>query len=97
MPATHLTLVLEPSREGQGCAPNYEHWTPALADGSRRVAIYNASGYEQTLSDITPGLLNPTSSGRQITLAPKLADQKNWGQVLKIESSKRLKFQLADE
>ena len=73
MPDTDTTLVLEPSGEDQGCAPNYEPWTPAVADHHpRKVAIYNASGYEQTLSDITPGLLNPTSPGpgHQITLAP---------------------------
>ena len=69
MPATHLTLVLEPSGEGQGCAPNYVPWTPA--NGSL-VAIYNASGREQTLSDITPGLLNHTSPGHQVNMTKYL-------------------------
>ena len=62
MPATHLTLVLNPSASGQGCAPNYEPWTPAPADGSRRVAIYNASGYQQILSSISGALISNTSN-----------------------------------
>lgn len=59
MPATHLTLVLEPSGEGQGCAPNYDPWTPARGS---RVAIYNASGYQQILSSISGALISNTSN-----------------------------------
>ncbi len=69
MPATHLTLVLNPSASGQGCAPNYEPWTPAPAGAPRSVAIYNASGHEQTLSNIDQGLLNPSPGGQIIIAA----------------------------
>lgn len=53
------TLNLSASGTG-GCSPDQDPWEPT-SGGS--VSITNSSGVSQTLSDITPGLLNPAPGG----------------------------------
>lgn len=57
------TLTLNPAGTG-GCAPSPDPWTPAKGS---QVEIINSSGAEQTLTNISPGLLN-SAPGGQITI-----------------------------
>lgn len=63
--ATAQTLVLQPCNgTSEGCEPSYDPWTPPKGAS---VAIYNATDYQQSLTNISGGLLNP-SPGNTITL-----------------------------
>jgi len=53
------TLTLHPSGTN-GCTPAPLNWKP---DAQHKVAIVNHSGFEQTLSNITPGLLRAAPHG----------------------------------
>jgi|GEM_PF-2022502 len=67
MPST--TLTLNAAGTG-GCAPSEDPWTPSRG---AEVCIHNNSGAEQTLSNISSGLLAPAQGG-QVTIA----DGGNW-------------------
>ena len=58
------TLTLSPSGD-KGCEPSPDPWEP---EGGTQVKIKNDSGYDQTLWDISPGLLNP-APGHEINIA----------------------------
>ena len=58
------TLILKPSGNG-GCIPEPILWKPT---GRGPVKIDNQSGFEQKLTKITQGALNP-SPHREITIA----------------------------
>lgn len=57
-------LTLEASGSG-GCTPDQNPWKPTKG-GS--VTIKNNSGFDQILSNITPGLLNPVGASKSITV-----------------------------
>lgn len=59
------TLTLKPSAEGEGCCPDQDPWQPTE---NGRVAIVNSSGFDQELTNITNGALNPSPHG-VITIA----------------------------
>ncbi len=54
------TLTLNAVEGTEGCSPDQNPWEPT-SGGS--VTITNNSGYEQILSSITSGLLNPAPGG----------------------------------
>lgn len=53
------TLTLNPSGT-EGCTPDQDPWQPTK---SGPVTIANDSGYDQLLSNINNGLLNPSPHG----------------------------------
>lgn len=53
------TLTLNPSGTN-GCVPDDNPWHP---DGGQPVTIVNNSGFDQTLANVTPGLLAPAQQG----------------------------------
>lgn len=57
------TLTLNASGSG-GCTPSDDPWTPTSGGA---VTIVNNSGYDQDLTNITPGLLTP-APGNAITV-----------------------------
>ena len=69
------TLTLNPAGTG-GCSPSEDPWQPPRG---AQVCIHNNSGAEQTLSNISPGLLQARGGPvNQITLA----DGDNWNGVV---------------